>query len=56
MLCYSMWLFHFHSAVEHTAFFSVFPLAGAAAKAFFRLSFGTSRKKASTIFYDTGIF
>ena len=27
-LCYCMWLFHLHRAVENTAFFSGFPLGG----------------------------
>ena len=37
-LCYSFWLFHLHSAVKIQPFFLVFPLAGATAQAFFRLS------------------
>ena len=48
-----MWLFHFHSTVEHTASFPVFPLAGTTAKAFAGYPFGASRKKASTAFYNT---
>ena len=54
-LCYSMWLFHLHSAVENTAFFPVFPLAGSAAKASFRLSLWNFKEKTSTIFYNTAI-
>ena len=44
-LCYCMWLFHLHSAVENTAFFPVFPLAGSAAKASFRLSLWNFKEK-----------
>ena len=59
-----MWLFHLYSAVENTAFFPVFPLAGYTAKAFCRLSlwrfkeksinhfYNTAFKKESAIFYD----
>ena len=46
-----MWSFHHRSAVENTAFFLVFPLAGFTPKAFCGLSFGASRKKASTVFH-----
>ena len=35
--CYSMWLFHLHSAVKNRAFFQFSPLGGSTAKAFFRL-------------------
>ncbi|WP_337430718.1 hypothetical protein [Bilophila sp.] len=34
-------------------FYPIFPLAGSTAKAFSGYPFGTSRKKASTIFYNT---
>ncbi|WP_337432274.1 hypothetical protein, partial [Bilophila sp.] len=44
-LYYSMWLFHLHRAVENTAFFPVFPLAGATAKAFCRLSLWNFKEK-----------
>ena len=59
-----MWLFHLHSAVENTAFFPVFPLAGYTAKVFSRLFlwsfkeasinhfYNTAFKKESAIFYD----
>ena len=33
-LCYSMWLFHLHSAVKNTVFFPVFPLSGSTTKYF----------------------
>ena len=46
-----MWLFHLHSAVKNAAFFPVLPLAGATAKAFFRLSLWSFKGKALTIFY-----
>ena len=55
-LCYSLWLFHLHSAVKRQPFSPVFPLAGATAKAFSGYPCGTSRKKASTMFYNTAIF
>ncbi|WP_308770424.1 hypothetical protein [uncultured Bilophila sp.] len=48
-----MWLFHLHSAVKIQPFYPIFPLAGSTAKAFSGYPFGTSRKKASTIFYNT---
>ena len=51
-----MWLFHLHSAVENTAFFPIFPLAGSTAKAFFQLSLWNFKEKASTIFYNTAFF
>ncbi len=38
---------------ENTAFYPVFPLAGATAKAFCRLSLWNFKEKASTIFYNT---
>mgnify|MGYP000155175369 CR=1 FL=1 len=44
-LYYSMWLFHLHSAVEHTASFPVFPLARTTAKAFCRLSLWSFKEK-----------
>ena len=52
-LCYSMWLFHLHSAVKIQPFSLVFPLAGSTAKAFFWLSLWNFKKKTSTIFYNT---
>ena len=50
---YSMWLLHLHSTVEMQPFSPAFPLAGATAKAFFRLSPWSFKEKASTIFYNT---
>ena len=44
-LCYSFWLFHLHSAVKIQPFFPVFPLAGATAKAFCRLSLWSLKEK-----------
>ena len=44
-LCYSMWLFHLHGAVKIQPFSPVFPLAGSAAKAFFRLSLWNFKEK-----------
>ncbi len=55
-LCYSLWLFYLHSAVKIQPFYPVFPLAGATAKAFFRLSIWNFKKKTSTIFYNTAFF
>ena len=52
---YSLWLFYLHSAVKIRPFYPVFPLAGATAKVFFRLSFWNFKKKTSTIFYNTAI-
>ena len=43
--CYSMWLFHLHSAVKIQPFSPVFPLAGSTAKAFFRLSLWNFKEK-----------
>ena len=54
-LCYSMWLFHLHSSVKIQPFSSVFPLVGSTAKAFYRLSLWSFKKKASTAFYNTAI-
>ena len=51
--CYSLWLFHLHSAVKIQPFSPVFPLAGAAIRHFVGYPFGASRKKASTVFYNT---
>ena len=51
--CYSMWLFHLHSAVKIQPFSPVFPLAGTADKAFVGYPFGTLKRNVSTIFYDT---
>ncbi|WP_308770875.1 hypothetical protein [uncultured Bilophila sp.] len=48
-----MWLFHFHSAVKNRAFFPVFPLGDPRLRYFWGYPFGVSRKKASTIFYNT---
>jgi len=47
-----MWLFYIHNAVKIQTFL-VFPLAESIAKAFIGYFFGTSRKKASTLFYGT---
>ena len=44
-LCYSLWLFYLHSAVKIQPFSPVFPLAGATAKAFFKLSPWNFKKK-----------
>ena len=44
-LCYSLWLFYLHSAVKIQPFYPVFPLAGATAKAFFRLSIWNFKEK-----------
>ena len=52
-LCYSLWLFHLHSALKIQPFSPIFPLAGATAKAFFCLSLWNFKKKTSTIFYNT---
>ena len=43
-LCYSMWLFHLHSAVKIQPF-SGFPLGGLTAKAFCRLSLWNFKEK-----------
>ena len=40
-----MWLFHHHSAVKIQPFYPVFPLAGATAKAFCRLSLWSFKEK-----------
>ena len=52
-LCHSMWLFHLHSMVKIQPLSLVFPLRNSWLKYFVSYSFGTSRKKVSTIFYDT---
>ena len=44
-LCYSLWLFHLHSTVKIQPFSPVFPLAGAADKAFCRLSLWSFKEK-----------
>ena len=44
-LCYSMWLFHLHSALKIQPFSPVFPLVGSAAKASFRLSIWNFKEK-----------
>ena len=44
-LCYSMWLFHLHSALKIQPFYPVFPLAGSTDKAFCRLSLWNFREK-----------
>ena len=43
--CYSLWLFHLHSAVKIQPFSPVFPFAGATAKAFCRLSLWSFKEK-----------
>ena len=50
---HSIWLFHLHSMVKIQALSLVFPLRNSWLKYFVSYSFGTSRKKASAIFYDT---
>ena len=49
-LCYSMWLFHLHSSVKIQPFSSVFPLVGSTAKAFYRLSLWSFKKKHQPFF------
>ena len=49
-LCYSLWLFHLHSAVKIQPFSPVFPLAGSTAKAFFRLSLWNFKEKSTNRF------
>ena len=44
-LCYSLWLFHLHSAMKIQPFSPVFPLAGSTAEAFFRLSLWGFKEK-----------
>ena len=40
-----MWLFHLHSVVKIQPFYPFFPLAGATAKAFCRLSLWNFKEK-----------
>ena len=51
--CYSMWLFHLHSAVKIRPFFRFSPWQAPRPRHFAGYPFGASRKKASTIFYNT---
>ena len=55
-LCYSLWLFHLHSAVKIQPFYPVFPLAGSTAKAFFRLSLWNFKEKSINHFYNTAFW
>ena len=48
-LCYSMWLFHLHSAVKIRPFFRFSPWQAPRPRHFAGYPFGASRKKASTI-------
>ena len=50
---HSIWLFHLHNMVKIQPLSLVFPLRNSWLKYFVSYSFGTSRKKASAIFYDT---
>ena len=52
-LCHRMWLFHLHSTVKIQSFSPVLPSAESMLGAFGGYSFGISRNKTSTIFYDT---
>ena len=49
-LCYRLWLFHLHSAVKIRPVSPVFPLGGATAKAFFRLSLWSFKEKSISHF------
>ena len=49
-LCYRLWLFHLHSAVEMQPFFPFSPWRDIRLRHFPGYPFGASRKKASTIF------
>ena len=51
--CYSMWLFHLHSAVKIRPFFRFSPWQAPRPRHFAGYPFGASRKKASAIFYNT---
>ena len=55
-LCYSLWLFHLHSAVKIQPFYPVFPLAGSTAKAFFQLSLWNFKEKSINHFYNTAFW
>ena len=52
-LCYSLWLFHLHSAVKIQPFYPLSSWRDPRLMPFSGYPFGTSRKKASTIFYNT---
>ena len=52
-LCYSLWLFHLHSAMKIQPFFRFSPWRDPRLRHFSGYPFGVSRKKASTIFYNT---
>ena len=55
-LCHGVWLFHLHSAVKIQPFYPVFPLAGATAKAFCRLSLWSFKEKSINHFYNIAKF
>ena len=52
-LCYSFWLFHLYSAVKIQLFFQFSPWREPRLRHFAGYPFGASRKKASTIFYNS---
>ena len=54
-LCYSLWLFHLQSVVKIQFFLLFSPWRDPRLRHFAGYPFGTSRKKASTIFYNTAI-
>ena len=54
--CYGLRLFHLHSAVKIQPFSPVFPLAGATAKAFCRLSLWSFKEKSINHFYNIAKF
>ena len=51
--CYSLWLFHLHSPVKNIAFFQFSSRRDLRLRHFFGYPFGVSRKKVSTVFYNT---
>ena len=51
-----MWLFHLHSTLKNRAFFQFSPRRDPRLRYFSGYPFGVSRKKASTIFYNTAFF
>ena len=54
-LCHSIWLFHLHSTVKIRPFSPFSPWRNPCLGYFIGYSFGISRNKASTIFYDTAL-
>ena len=52
-LCHRMWLFHLHSTVKRRPFSPFSPWRNPCLGYFIGYSFGISRNKASTVFYDT---